>query len=196
LETESLVLGACARVNFFDAAIDVGTWSGAIALALASRYPNIPIGATDISSQAIAVALSNGRDNNLTIDLRQGNLLDAFLGDALYIAQLRGKRLFIIANLPYIPLGLQLPSDVEKWDPAIALWGWKYWYELIEQLIEQLKILTSITSVFLACEVFEGHAVSLSQKYARYMSSIDIWKDQCWVDRHILFTYPYGPLSS
>jgi len=77
--------------------VDVGTGSGAIALAVAEAAPQAVVWATDVSPAAVELARLNARraglENRVTV--RQGNLLDPFPGTADVV----------IANLPYLPIG-------------------------------------------------------------------------------------------
>ena len=76
--------------------VDVGTGSGAIALALAQTAPNAQVWATDVSEAAVGLAKLNVRRAGLAgrVAVRHGDLLDPFPG----IADV------IVANLPYLPL--------------------------------------------------------------------------------------------
>ncbi len=77
--------------------VDVGTGSGAIALAIAEAAPKTAVWATDVSSAAVELARLNARRAGLRgrVTVRRGNLLDPFPGTADVI----------VANLPYLPLG-------------------------------------------------------------------------------------------
>lgn len=103
-------------------AIDVGTGSGAIALALAtegaSRFSHVY--GTDISRDALAVAERNADSllarRSSRFELRHGSLL----------APLSGVRAdLVVSNPPYIALGeaSSLPASVRDWEPAVALYG-------------------------------------------------------------------------
>ena len=95
---------------------DVGTGSGAIAVAVAHRLPAATVYATDISGGALEVADANRRRHGLDdrVHLREGDLLDA----------LPGPVDVIVSNPPYIPTGdlPSLPPDVRR-EPAEALDG-------------------------------------------------------------------------
>jgi release factor glutamine methyltransferase len=77
--------------------VDVGTGSGAIALAVAEAAPHAAVWATDVSSAAVELARLNAHRAGLQdrVTVRHGNLLDTFLGTADVI----------VANLPYLPIG-------------------------------------------------------------------------------------------
>jgi len=76
--------------------VDVGTGSGAIALAIAQEAPRASVWATDTSPAAVELALLNARRAGLSgrVAVRRGDLLEPFPGHADVI----------VANLPYLPL--------------------------------------------------------------------------------------------
>ncbi|MGB7488354.1 MAG: HemK/PrmC family methyltransferase, partial [Phormidesmis sp.] len=77
---------------------DLGTGSGAIALGLAHAFPKATLYATDISSQALAIAQHNTAKNHLTgrISFHQGSWLAP-------LAALKHQLSGIVTNPPYIP---------------------------------------------------------------------------------------------
>lgn len=94
--------------------LEVGTGSGAVALAVADELPTVEVTATDTSSDALSVARANRERLGLTerVELLAGSL------------PARGGRFdLILANLPYIPDGETLPPDVARFEPAEALYG-------------------------------------------------------------------------
>jgi release factor glutamine methyltransferase len=100
-------------------ALDFGTGSGCIAIALAAKCPNARIVATDISADALALAKENAAKNNVAerIEFLQG---DGF-------ATLTAKTQFdlLISNPPYIPSAeiATLETEVKDFDPRAALDG-------------------------------------------------------------------------
>jgi release factor glutamine methyltransferase len=101
-------------------AADIGTGSGAIALALASEGKFDRIIATDLSDDALDVARANlaaiPPDKRSVIEFRSGNLLEPLSGDLLRA---------IVSNPPYIsPLEEgDLPPGVRDWEPSLALFS-------------------------------------------------------------------------
>ena len=121
VETEELVEVALAlRCAPGGLAIDIGTGSGAIALALAMEGRFDRVIGTDISSDAIAVASANattlGGVLRAPVEFRIGSLLRPLAG-------LEAR--LICANLPYIAFGeaLSLPASVRDWEPPLALFS-------------------------------------------------------------------------
>jgi release factor glutamine methyltransferase len=110
-ETELLVEVALERAP--GRALDVGTGSGAIALALADELPGCEVIATDTSPAALEVARANAERLGLSgrTSFREGSLP-------------AGERFdLVLANLPYVAerdwSGLQ--PEVIEWEPASAL---------------------------------------------------------------------------
>jgi len=106
--------------------LDVGTGSGVIAITLALALPSCPVWATDISSDALALARENAEKHGTALHFSQADLLPAH---PLQFA-------VIVANLPYIPTG-QIPelSREVQHDPATALDGGPDGLRLIERLL-------------------------------------------------------------
>lgn len=101
-------------------AIDVGTGSGAIALALAQEGRFDRIIATDVSTDALLVAAANARRLRSAL----GTPIEFRAGAGLApVAGLRARA--IVSNPPYISWGeaAALPSSVRNWEPSVALFS-------------------------------------------------------------------------
>ncbi|MCX7707407.1 MAG: peptide chain release factor N(5)-glutamine methyltransferase, partial [Anaerolineae bacterium] len=111
---------------------DIGTGSGAIAVALAVNVPDLVVYATDISPEALEVAERNIWRYGVgdQVQLLPGHLLDP-LPEPVDI---------IVANLPYIPTGelASLPPQVRDFEPFLALDGGPDGLQVIRQLLEAL----------------------------------------------------------
>ena len=111
--------------------VDVGTGSGAIALALADeigkRRPDVHIIATDVSAPALEVAAINRERLNMTdrVELAKSDLLDAF-SEPFDI---------ILANLPYLRPDQRHPST--RREPEVALFGGPDGFDLHRRLLRQ-----------------------------------------------------------
>lgn len=138
-ETEVLVEYAlnCMKDIEKPLVIDVGTGSGAIAIAIKAERPDAQVIATDISPQALEVAKQNAHDLGLDIAFFESNLLDA-------IQDLAGRADFILSNPPYLPENdkTQVTPEVQA-DPELALYagddGLEIFRLLEKQCFELLK---------------------------------------------------------
>lgn len=117
-ETELLVELALQRVPEHQAAdiLDLGTGSGAIALAVAARRPRACVLAVDVSADALEIAARNCRRHGLTrVELRQGNWFAA-VGDRRFD--------LIVSNPPYVAEGDgHLAEGDLRFEPKLALVG-------------------------------------------------------------------------
>jgi release factor glutamine methyltransferase len=101
-------------------AIDIGTGSGAIAIALAAEGTYSRVYGTDISRDAIDVARHNA---TVCASLLRSSV--AFVHGSLLgpLGDLRAR--VVVSNPPYIALGeaAGLPPSVRDWEPSVALYG-------------------------------------------------------------------------
>jgi release factor glutamine methyltransferase len=120
-ETELLIDLAMDRfLNAGGNWLDLGTGSGAIAIGLATAFPNALVHAVDFSAEALVVARSNAEQNRLIdkIQFYQGSWWQP-------IDHLRGQCQAMISNPPYIPTAtvLGLAPEVVNHEPHLALDG-------------------------------------------------------------------------
>jgi release factor glutamine methyltransferase len=114
-ETEILVDRCLALLEGVErpAVLDVGTGSGAIALAIAGERPDAVITACDVSADALAVAAANATRLGLGVELVRSDLFE----------QLAGRRFHLIAsNPPYVAEGelAGLEPEVAVHEPRLA----------------------------------------------------------------------------
>ncbi len=100
--------------------VDMGTGSGAIALALAQTFPTARILAVDQSAEALAVVQENAQRTGLQdrVTFYQGSWFEP-------LGAYRGQLSALVSNPPYIPSGLlpTLQPEVVNHEPAAALDG-------------------------------------------------------------------------
>ena len=111
--------------------LDVGTGSGAIAIALAKNLPHAHITACDLSPAALAVARSNAARLSLQIGFTESDLLSAFPS---------GEPFDVIAsNPPYVPQldAASLQPEVVDHEPHTALFAGDDGLEIYGRLIPQ-----------------------------------------------------------
>ncbi|MHB1021254.1 MAG: peptide chain release factor N(5)-glutamine methyltransferase [Acidobacteriaceae bacterium] len=133
-ETEHLVEALLCRVPHDQAItiVDIGTGSGAIAVALAHSLPLAHIAALDISPAALRIAQENAVSNDVAsrIEFLESDLLTAVAGRQFDA---------IVSNPPYIALEERntLHPQVSEHEPALALFSGNSGYEIYERLIPQ-----------------------------------------------------------
>jgi release factor glutamine methyltransferase len=132
---------------------DVGTGSGAIALALAHNTQHTRIIATDISPDALVVAQLNADRLNLArrIEFRTTDLLEG-ISEPIDI---------LVANLPYIPLEreAQLPREIRVYEPRLATIAGLDGLSVIRRLLKQVETHMARSSfVFLEISEEQGEA--------------------------------------
>lgn len=131
-ETEHLVEAVAARLAGAVRILDVGTGSGAIALALAKELPEAIVTAVDLSPAALAVARSNASALGFAERVRflESDLLEAIDGE---------KFDAVVSNPPYVPEGDRagLAAQVREFEPGMALFGGNSGLDVYRRLIPQ-----------------------------------------------------------
>ena len=114
-DTEALCQQAFDRMRGAVRLLDLCTGSGAVAVAIARRFPKARVLAGDISPKAVALARENAVRCGTAVEVRQGDLFAPFAGDTFDM---------IVSNPPYIPAGAlgALQEEVRR-EPALALDG-------------------------------------------------------------------------
>jgi release factor glutamine methyltransferase len=138
---------------------DVGTGSGAIALALADELPNAQVVATDLYPEALEVAQENARRLGLEERVRfeQGSLPRTGSFDV------------VVANLPYVSARewLELSPEVRGYEPRGALVPGPTGLEAIEALLGELAVGAGARAAAVALEVGEGQAEVVAELVRR-----------------------------
>ncbi len=122
LVSAALDLPGGARVH------EVGTGSGAVALAIKAERPDLVVSGSDVSAEAVEVARENARRLALDVHFEAADGLPA------------GDFELVVANLPYTDSGQvtqQLPPEQTRFQPGVALWAGDDSLALIRRLIEQ-----------------------------------------------------------
>jgi release factor glutamine methyltransferase len=117
-ETETVVERCLALLAGREAprVLDVGTGSGAIALAIADEHPGARVSGIDVSGDALALARENAVQTGLDIELLER---DVFQGLP------EGPWELVVSNPPYVDPGdrATLQPEVRDWEPDTALFG-------------------------------------------------------------------------
>ncbi|MFA6228127.1 MAG: peptide chain release factor N(5)-glutamine methyltransferase [Patescibacteria group bacterium] len=189
-ETETVVETALdfIRSNRLNKIIDVGTGSGAIALALKKVRPRADVLAVDDSASALIIAKQNARRYELKIKFIKSDLLsrvsDAELQDSV-----------IVANLPYLsPATIKRYSPVLKrqlaYEPQAALYAGRYGIDAYENLFQQLaKRLAKPRAVF--CEIGPCHWRKYYQTAKKYFvrQKVEVKSDLAGKKRCLIIYY-------
>ncbi len=126
--------------------VDVGTGSGAIALALADERPDLSVLGTEVSPGALAVARANAARLGLSVEFLEGDLLEPVSGpiDA------------VVANPPYVRAGERLAPEL-GYEPVEALYGGEDGLDVYRRLIPAAARAASI-----ALEIGAGQAADVT----------------------------------
>ena len=182
-ETEVLVglaLDAVAGIED-PVVVDVGTGSGAIALAVKDERPDATVYATDRSAEALELAASNAQRLGLDVHLLEGDLLAPLPED------LRGWVDLVVSNPPYLTPDeyADLPPEVRA-DPELALLGGLDVYERLAA--EALRWLRD--GGVLAVETGASQGRALADALSRSFMDVRIEPDLAGRDRVVLARRP------
>jgi release factor glutamine methyltransferase len=184
-ETEVLAEMALAECDRLGArlAVDLGTGSGAIALALATERPKLEVWGTDASAEALAVASANlaglGRAGR-RVRLVEGDWFAALPDD------LRGRIDVLVTNPPYVAEHEmpELPADVREWEPELALvsGGPAGLDDVAEILAEAPTWLARPASILVEMAPHQTAAASNLARAAGF-TAVSVWPDLTGRDR-------------
>ena len=127
METEVMtgwVIGQLAAMNVAEPVVaDLGTGSGAIALAIGQEVPRARVHAVEADPLArqwternIALCAQAAPHTAGRVRLHADDFASA-------LTELDGSVDLVVSNPPYIPIGAWVPPEVGEYDPATALWG-------------------------------------------------------------------------
>jgi release factor glutamine methyltransferase len=161
--------------------VDVGTGSGAIALAVKDERPDATVYATDRSTEALELAASNAQRLGLDVHVLEGDLLSP-LPD-----ELRGWVDLVVSNPPYLTPDEyeDLPPEV-KADPELALLGGPDVYERLAA--EALRWLRD--GGVLAVEAGASRGRALADALSHSFMDVRIEPDLAGRDRVVLARRP------
>lgn len=184
-ETEELVEEVIKRSKNFDSPviIDVGTGSGAIAIAL-SKELNCHVYASDISNDALRVAKENAEKTNSNITLYQGNMLEPYIKNDIKVD-------IIVSNPPYIKENEEIEDVVRNNEPSIALYAKNNGLEYYESIFKNAsKILKD--KYLIALEIGQTQGENVKKIALTYLNNVkvEIKKDLSLKNR-MVFVYNY-----
>ncbi len=148
--------------------VDVGTGSGAIALALADERPDLRVLGTDSSLGALAVARANAARLGLAVELFEGDLL----------APVTGPVDAVVSNPPYVRDGERLAPEL-AYEPHEALYAGPDGLEFYRRLVPALRDVP-----FVALEVGAGQAPDVAELLDGY--EIELMPDLAGIERVVV----------
>ena len=162
--------------------LDVGTGSGAVAIAIAFLRSGWKVSGIDISLPALQVAKHNAVANEVKVFFEQGDLLSNFMKKKVDI---------VVSNPPYIPAPdiAHLQTEVKDYEPHLALDGGVDGLALYRRMTKQLEQFVSLPKI-VALEVGKGQAnevVSMLEPFA-YWREIKVVTDLQGIERHVVAT--------
>lgn len=145
--------------------LDIGTGTGALALALKAALPDAQVWATDISAEALALARENAEVNGLEVQFRHGSLF----------AGLSGPFDLIVSNPPYLPAADKFSADPEvRHDPDLALYSGADGLGLARELVAQAGARLSPAGLVLL-ELDPRNVRQMAQEMQGWQ--IEVWPD-------------------
>jgi release factor glutamine methyltransferase len=158
--------------------VDIGTGSGAIAVALAHLLPSAQITAIDLSASALHVARANAERNGVAGRIRfvHGDLFEPVSGEFFEIA---------VSNPPYVPENDRnaLAVEVREHEPELALFAGADGLDVYRRLIPAARA-TVVPGGFLALEIGSGQAAALAALLAEAgFEQIEFTPDLQGIDR-------------
>jgi release factor glutamine methyltransferase len=150
---------------------DVGTGSGAIALALKAERPDLHVAATDASGEALDVARANAARLGLDVAFHRGDLL----------ADAAGPFDAVVSNPPYVEDGARLAPEIVRHEPALALRAGPDGLDVIRRLLPAAGA-TSARVVALEIGAGQATAVAGLMREAGF-PDVDVIPDLAGIDR-------------
>ncbi|MFI5240510.1 MAG: peptide chain release factor N(5)-glutamine methyltransferase [Candidatus Saccharimonadia bacterium] len=145
VETETMVDWAINSAPKGSRVLDMGTGSGALAIALAKHRPDLKLTASDISEQALQVARQNALSHKLNIKFIHSNMWQ----------NINGTFDIIVCNLPYLKTDAELLPEVKN-EPGVALFGGNDGLELYREFFLRIQTFLNPTGiVYTECDPWQ-----------------------------------------
>lgn len=161
---------------------DIGTGSGAIAIALKKEEPRFHMMATDISQEALDLAEKNAKNNDAEVTFWQGDMLQPLIDRNI-------KLDILVSNPPYIPREQRIEASVKDYEPHVALFGGDDGLFFYRQIFANAHKVIKDQS-FLAFEIGYDEKKAILEEAHKYFPNdrYEVLKDLNGKDR-MLFIY-------
>ena len=159
---------------------DVGTGSGAIAIALKKEENNLNVYASDISLDALNMAKSNARNNDCEITFLSGSMLEPYIDNNIKVD-------ILISNPPYIKESETIESSVYDYEPHIALFGGEDGLKFYKDIFENAhKVVKDKALLFFEIGYDQrDNLIDLAKKYFPD-ADVEVYKDINNKDRMLM----------
>ena len=153
--------------------VDVGTGSGAVALALKDERGDLDVTGTDASPDALVVARANAARLGLDVRFREADLLDG-----------AGEVDAVLSNPPYVEDGTPLQPEIERHEPPVALYAGGDGLAVIRRLAAEAG---ASAARLLALEVGMGQAAEVAAVLRDAgFATTDTWRDLAGIERVVV----------
>lgn len=151
--------------------VDVGTGSGAIALAIKYERPDARVIGTEVSPKALEWAQRNRRELGLDVEFLSCDLLDGLAADLIDRVDV------VVSNPPYVALEDRdaLPVEVRSYEPEVALFAPGHGLGVIGRLAEEAPRFLR-EGGWLVLEIAPEHASQIASVMAGY-AEVEVRRD-------------------
>ena len=159
---------------------DVGTGSGAIAIALKKEEDRLNVYASDISEDALKVARLHAQNNDAKVEFFQGSMLEPFIERDIKVD-------ILVSNPPYIKTVETIEASVYDYEPHVALFGGKDGLKFYREILENAhKVLKPKGFIFFEMGYDLKDSLSALAKEYYPESRIEVYKDINGKDRMMM----------
>jgi release factor glutamine methyltransferase len=152
---------------------DIGTGSGAIALALKQERPDLELIGVDVSAGALSVARMNSQRLKLSVEWVHGDMLGGIECDV------------VLANLPYVAANDPLGPEVALYEPRGALLGGEDGLDLVRRLLAQSAERDRISLIALEIGMGQAEETAALVKEAGF-GVVERLRDLAGIERVVL----------
>ena len=147
--------------------IDLGSGSGALAIAIASQVPTAHVIAVENDEGALVWLRKNIESNDVDVRIVAEDVSTALLGV---------KADLVVANPPYVPNDQDLPFEVKNYEPHSALFGGKDGMDVPRQFVAAASRLLKDEGIFVM-EHGEEQSFAVEQALSEDFIDIRVHKD-------------------
>ena len=161
------VLDHCEKIAGIISVVDLGSGSGALALAISTENPHTRVIAVEKDPAAIEWLKKNVSRINEQVRIVESDVVDALEGVSCDV---------VIANPPYVPDNQELPRDVADHEPSIALFGGPTGLDIPGRFIDTAARLLK-SGGFFALEHTEDQGLAIASLLEEHFADIVLHRD-------------------